>query len=100
MFEWFEGKKLGRIWCLSATLVDGIDGVCGMPKAVIYYCIALALVFLTVKLTVFENRPKSRIQHCERSELRLSGQKLIKKCQKWSILASFENLYLAVKQCY
>ena len=47
-FEWFEGK-LGRIWCLSATLVDGIDGVCGMPKAVIYYCIALALVFLNVK---------------------------------------------------
>ena len=28
--------------------------------------------------TVFENRPKSRIQYCERSELRL--QKL-KKCQ-------------------
>ena len=29
--------------------MDGIDGVCGMPKAVIYYCIALALVFLNVK---------------------------------------------------
>ena len=27
--------------------------------------------------TVFENRQKSRIQHCERSELRLSGQMLL-----------------------
>jgi len=29
-------------WSLSATLVaaDGIDGVCGMPQAVIYHCIA------------------------------------------------------------
>ena len=30
----------------------------------------------------------------------LSGQKFNQKCQKWSILASFENLKLAVKQCY
>ena len=43
-------------------------------------------------ITVFENHRKSLIQHCERSELYvyiLSGQKLIKKCQKWSNLASF-----------
>ena len=29
-------------------------------------------------LTVFENRPKSRIQHCERSELRLHLKKMPK----------------------
>ena len=42
---------------------------------------------------------KSLIQHCERSELRLHFQstKVHKKCQKWSILASFENLKLSVK---
>ena len=42
--------------------------------------------------TVFENHRKSLIQHCERSQLRLHfewRQKLIKKCQNWSILASF-----------
>ena len=38
--------------------------------------------------TVFENRLKSRFQHCERSELRLHFE-LIEKCQKWSIFASF-----------
>ena len=30
----------------------------------------------------------------------LSRQKLIKNAQKWSILVSFKNLTLAVKQCY
>ena len=41
--------------------------------------------------TMFENHRKSRIQHCERSELRLHFKwtKVNKKCQKWSILASF-----------
>ena len=41
--------------------------------------------------TVFENHRKSLIQHCERSELRLHFErtKVNKKCQKWSILASF-----------
>ena len=41
--------------------------------------------------TVFENHPKSRIQHCERRELRLhfQGTKVHQKCQKQSILASF-----------
>ena len=43
------------------------------------------------RITVFENRPKSRIQHCERSELRLHFEKtkVHWKCQKRSILASF-----------
>ena len=43
--------------------------------------------------TVFENHRKSRIQHCERSELRLHFEWTIvhEKCQKWSILASFWN---------
>ena len=30
----------------------------------------------------------------------LSGQKIMKNAQKWSILAFFENLKLAVTQCY
>ena len=43
--------------------------------------------------TVFENHRKSLIQHCERSDLRLqlSGKKLIKNVQKWSILGEFLN---------
>ena len=54
------------------------------------------------RFNVFETHRKSLIQHCERSELRLhfSGQKLIKNaknCQFWRV---FENLKLAVKQCY
>ena len=54
-------------------------------------------------LTVFENYRKSLIQHFERSELGLHfewTQKLIKydkKCHFWRV---FENLNLAVKQCY
>ena len=41
--------------------------------------------------TVFENHLKSRIQHCERSELRLHFEwtkvhQKCQKCQKWSIL--------------
>ena len=42
-------------------------------------------------ITVFENHRKSIINHCERSELRLHFEwtKVIQKCQKWSILASF-----------
>ena len=41
--------------------------------------------------TVFENRQKNRIQHCERSELRLHFEwtKINQKCQKRSILLSF-----------
>ena len=48
-------------------------------------------IFIWPKHTVFENHPKSRIQHCERSELRLHFEwtKVHLKCQKWSILASF-----------
>ena len=46
------------------------------------------------EFTVFKNRPKSRIQHCERSELQLhfSKQKLLKNA-KWRFI---ENLKLAV----
>ena len=44
-----------------------------------------------VETTVFENRTKSLIQHCERSELRFHFQstKVNWKSQKWSILATF-----------
>ena len=43
------------------------------------------------KITVFENRPKSRIQFASAASCVyiLSGQKLIKNAKKWSILASF-----------
>ena len=52
--------------------------------------------------TVFENNRKSRIQHSERSELRLHLhlQKFFKNAkngQNWQV---FENLKLAFKQCY
>ena len=51
---------------------------------------------------VFENHRKSLIQHCERSELRLHFEwtevnKNAKNGQFWQV---FENLKLAVKQCY
>ena len=41
--------------------------------------------------TLFENQWQSRIQHCERSELRLHFErtKVYEKCQKMSILANF-----------
>ena len=44
-----------------------------------------------MRFKVFENRKKSRIRHCERSELRLHFEwtKVNQICQKWSILASF-----------
>ena len=49
------------------------------------------------RFTVFENRRKSRIQHCEHSELRLHFIKNAKNGAFWRV---FENLKLAVKQCY
>ena len=49
-------------------------------------------------ITVFENRPKSRIKHCERSELRFSFwvDKSSLEMPKMIIVASFWKL----KQCY
>ena len=42
---------------------------------------------------MFENYRKSRIQHCERSELRLHFEwaKVNNKCKKWSIFAIFSK---------
>ena len=53
------------------------------------------------KYTVFENRPKSRIQYCERSELHshFKWTNVNFKCKKFSFLATFENLKF-VKECY
>ena len=44
-------------------------------------------------ITVFENHRKSRIQHCERSELCLHFKwtKGYQKCQKWSNFGEFQN---------
>ena len=47
--------------------------------------------------TVFENHKKSLIQHCERSELSLH---LINNAKNGPFWRVFENLKLAVKQCY
>ena len=51
---------------------------------------------------MFENYWKSRIQYCERSELRLHFEwtkvnQNVKNGQFWRV---FENLKLSVKQCY
>ena len=51
-----------------------------------------------MQLTVFENHRKSLIKHCERSELRL--QKFIENAKNGPFWRLFENLNLAVKQCY
>ena len=51
--------------------------------------------------TVFENHRKSRIQNCERSELRFhfeSRQKFIKNAKNGQFWRVFEKLKLAVKQ--
>ena len=42
--------------------------------------------------TVFENHRKSLIQHCERSKLRLYGQKFIKNAQNGQFWRVLENL--------
>ena len=51
---------------------------------------------------VFENHRKSLIQHCERSELRLHFEltSLLKTPKNGPFWRVFENLKLAVKQCY
>ena len=51
-------------------------------------------VIWTPYFKVFENYRKSRIQHCERSELRFHFEwtAVHTKCQKWSLLASFWKL--------
>ena len=56
-----------------------------------YYVMSMVIIKLSNIDTVFENHRKSRIQHCERSELRLHFEwtKVNQKCQKWSILANF-----------
>ena len=78
----------------------------GKQKALLLCCRKSLLRYLSMLLvtnnTVFENHRKSLIQYCERSELRLHFEwtKVHEKCQKWSIWRVFENLKLAVKQCY
>ena len=57
--------------------------------------------FSEAHCTVFENHRKSLIQHCEQSYIYiLSGQKLIKNAKNGPFWRVFENLKLAVKQCY
>ena len=52
------------------------------------------------RFTEFEKYRKSLIQHCERSELRLRGQKFIKNAKNGQFWRVFQILKLAVKQCY
>ena len=51
---------------------------------------------------MFENHRKSRIRHCERSELRLHIEwpKIDQNAKNGTFWQVFENLKLAVKQCY
>ena len=63
------------------------------------------VVFADIKTnlgTVFENHRKSLIQHCELQSYVyiLSGQKLSKNAKNGPFWRVFENLKLAVKQCY
>ena len=67
-----------------------------LRKNIAFNMLAFTLITTTqdpLYLTVFESHRKSLIQHCERSDLRLqlSGKKLIKNVQKWSILGEFLN---------
>ena len=58
---------------------------------------------LNSKFTVFENHRKSRIQHCERSDVllhSLNGQKFIKNAKNGTFWRVFEKLKFAVKQGY
>ena len=51
--------------------------------------------------TMFENHRKSLILHCEQRYIYvLSGQKLIENAKYVQFWGVFENLKLAVKQCY
>ena len=52
--------------------------------------------------TVFENPTKSRIQHCERNELRLHFEwtKVTKNAKNGQFWRVIENLKLLLKQCY
>ena len=45
--------------------------------------------------TVFENRPKSRIQHCERSELRVHFDDFL---DNWSFLSKSVTKYVTFKR--
>ena len=69
-----------------------------------FFSFPTSLYFLLkniVEFTVFENHRKSRIQHCERSELRLQFEwtKVNQKWQNGPFWRVFENLKLVVRQC-
>ena len=51
-------------------------------------------------ISVFENQRKSLIQHCERSELRFEWTKVNQNPENGPFWRVFENLKLAVEQCY
>ena len=85
----------------GAELVDQqLSASCKWLQLIIIIIIAFCS-FIRVKnaagRTVFENHRQSLIQHCERSELRLHLINKAKNCPIWWV---FENLKLAVKQCY
>ena len=56
----------------------------------------LTHVIMMIMTTVFENHSKSRIQHCERSELRLHFEwtKVHQKCKKMVHEATFQTVLL------
>ena len=81
-------------WAIGSTFQTNHFGTFAIFK---YLFIVLVLGFLVQcnLSTVFDNHRKSLIQHCY--AYILSGQKLIKNAKNGQF---FENLKLAVKQCY
>ena len=86
----------------SRSSVDADEQDTHMPKT----CNPVSFTDITGKFqytTVLENRLKSLILHYERSEIRFHFAWVDKswlKLPKWPIWRVFENLKLAVKQCY
>ena len=102
VLEWFFTRWPKR----NIVVIAREEGFPTNPWVMIIYwhltnsiCHSQKSFFCTIKNhgTVFENGPKSRIQHCERSELRFH---LIKNAKNGPFWRVFENLKLAVKQCY
>ena len=74
-----ESKSSESKECRNSKKMQSRDKICHLPLPL---CATKKIIYYTMG-------KKSRIQHCERSELRFRGQKLIKNAKKWSNLDSF-----------
>ena len=104
----FEAKSIDLNYLLCNIVFSTINSYCSLGLYKIVWKNIDCNIFgkactIFYIHTVFENHRKSIIQHCERSELRLHFEwtKVNKKWKEnrpfWRV---FENLKLAVKQCY